>query len=387
MFLRFLNSLFAFLNLPFINAHPDSPCANCTVNRMNQTQTVSNYVTINTSPATPFEDAKLSAINTTAWESYNFEGVSANGSAGVSVTFYRNPALALLGQGVLWVEIDAVWANGTQWTTALWQRESLITSCDDATYGYWNNSHPTTKVSFSVPNSLKWAKLNIFGPGVTGDWEMTSIAPAVTADGMSQSDSNASVELAPLAYWNEAIPMATLHAHFHLSGTEFSLLGLGGHGRNWAPYNWNSLVEKWYRVRAVAGPYSMLFWTFKSAINKQTYTSAVLSQNGTKIFSTRNAVAAGDSDFATYVLSYGGKIHGTYPENSTGIVVDFVGGGKHWRFAVEHANVVYETLNGTTRFGKYSRFVNTVNGGELGEQLWEGVATSDQVIVADPIPL
>jgi hypothetical protein len=54
---------------------------------MNQTQTVTSAVAINTDPAILFETVKLSAINQTAWDSYRFEGVSSTGISGVSVDF------------------------------------------------------------------------------------------------------------------------------------------------------------------------------------------------------------------------------------------------------------------------------------------------------------
>jgi hypothetical protein len=53
----------------------------------------------------------------------------------------------------------------------------------------------------------------------------------MTANGTGQANPHGSVELAPLTYWNEAIPMATMNATFYFSGTEFDLQGFGGHWR------------------------------------------------------------------------------------------------------------------------------------------------------------
>jgi hypothetical protein len=53
-----------------------------------------------------------------------------------------------------------------------------------------------------------------------------------------------------------AIPMATMNATIQLFDKRFDLQGFRGHWRNWASYDWNSLVQSWYRVRAVASPYT-----------------------------------------------------------------------------------------------------------------------------------
>jgi hypothetical protein len=382
----FTTTLLALLILPLINALGDSAAAKCTINSLNQTQTVTSPVEINTSPVAPFENVKLSAVNSTAWESYSFEAVSANGTSGSSVIFYRNPSIGAPGSGVVWIEISAVWPNGTQWKVTWSQNESAVLACDISTYGYWTNILKTTRFSFSLPSSLKSAYLDLVDPGVVeGSWNMASITPAISANGMPELNSNGSVELAPLTYWNEAIPMATVDAKVTLSGTDFLIQGFGGHWRNWAPYNWNSLAKDWHRVRAVAGPYSIIFWSFTSATDGLIYTTGFLSQNGTKIFATRNGDPDIKGDSAIFSLSYSGRVRGSYDDNSTGIMVQFVGGGKIWRFYITHTNVLSESPHGSA--GDYTSFVNTVFGGDITAAGYDGVAISDQMAIADPAPM
>lgn len=378
------------LLLPLVNADTRLPFMTCTSNIMNQSHTVSGAVTINTHAATPFEDVKLSAINETAWESYSFEGVSSLGSSGVSITFYRNPSVATLGNGVVWVEINAVWRNGTQWNTILWQDQSNIIVCDvdtnASTYGYWlDDTDITTRFSFRVPRTLASAHLNFVSSSVEGSWALKSIAPAMTANGMAQLSSLGSVELAPLIYWNEAIPMGTMNASIELSGTKFDLEGFGGHWRNWAAYNWNSLARRWYRVRAVAGPYTIIYWVLTSAVDGQTYTSGILTQNGTKIFATRNGAPVDGSSSAIFWLAYSGHVRGSYEDSSTGITLYFVGGGRQWRFSITHMNVLSEPSRRSTE--SYTSFVNKVVGGDISGAQYEGVGTSDQAVIANPVPL
>ena len=377
------------LLLPFVNGNTALPDVTCTVNSLKQTQTVTSPVAINTSPTAPFEDVKLSAINQTAWESYSFEGVSDDGSSGLSIRFFRNPSLAAQDYGVVWVEINAVWQNGTQWSAVLWQNQSVVVACDVGddvgTSGYWNDVDDITKFSFRVPRTLASASLNLFGDGVEGSCQMTSIAPPTTVNATGLSNPHGSVELAPLTYWIEPIPIAKMNATIQFSGTKFDLQGFGGHWRNWAPYNWDSLATCWYRVRAVAGPYTIIYWTFTSALDGQTYTSGILGQNGTNIFATRNGTPVSGSSSAIFWLSYSGTVHGSYEDNSTGITVQFVEGSREWRFFVTHKNVLSESPHGTAE--AYTSFVNTVVGGDIAGPQFEGVATSDQAVIANPISI
>ena len=375
------------LLLPFVNSSPSLPAISCTPNSMNQTQTVTSAVVINTNPATPFEAVKLSAINQTAWESYRFEGVSNNGTAGVSVNFYRSPSPSACGYGAVWVEINAVWSDSTQFTSTQWQNQSVIIDCDvdinAVTYGYWEDVLDTTaRFTFQVPHTLAWANMTLFGDGIDGSWQMNSIAPPMTANATGQFNPQGSVELAPLTYWNEAIPVATLNTTIQFPGRVFDIEGFGGHWRNWASYDWNSLALDWYRVRAVAGPYIMIFWVYTSAIDGQIYTSGILVQNGTRVFASRNGSPTPGSDSAIFWLSYSGNVHGSYEDNSTGITVQFTG-GREWRFFFTHTNVLSESPYGK----KYSSFVNTAIGGDIEGPQFAGVATSDQAVIPNPVPI
>ncbi|KIN07615.1 hypothetical protein OIDMADRAFT_22484 [Oidiodendron maius Zn] len=305
------------LLLPFVNTSPALPAISCTPNSMNQTQTVTSAVAINTNLATPFEAVKLSAINQTAWESYS-----------VSVSFYRNPSPSACGYGAVWVEIKAVWSGSTQFTSTQWQNQSLIIDCDvdinAATYGYWEDVlDATARFTFRVPHSLAGANMTLFGDGMDGSCQMNSIAPSMTAN-----------------------------------------------------------ATDWYRVRAVAGLYIMIFWVYTSAIDGETYTSGILVQNGTRVFASRNGSPTPRSDSAIFWSSYSGSVHGSYEDNSTGITVQFTG-GREWRFFITHTNVLSEPPYGK----KYSSFVNTVFASDIEGPQFAGVATSDQAVIPNPVPI
>jgi hypothetical protein len=374
----------------FANAVTALPAEVCSTNSMRQTQTVTSAVAINTSPTDPFEDVKLSEVNQTAWESYAFEGVSTTGDSGVSINFYRNPAIAGQGNGILGVQINAVWQNGTQWNSSIWQNQSIIVGCDVgddvASYGYWSDiDDSVTEFSFTVPRSLTSASLSLSGRGVEGSWQMTSTVPPMTVNASGSANPHGTVQLAPLTYWIEPIPMATTNATIYFSGQELDLQGFGGHWRNWAPYNWDTLASSWYRIRATADSYTIIYWTFTSALDGKVYTSGMLMQNGTNVFTTTNATPKSGSNSASFWLTYSGAVHGTYEDTSTGIVVQFIGNGKEWRFALSHTNVLSESQHGTAQ--GYTSFVNTVTGGLIDGPESHGVGISDQAAVANTAPI
>lgn len=135
----------------------------------------------------------------------------------------------------------------------------------------------------------------------------------------------------------------------------------------------------------IVKPYIAVFWTFTSAIDGQTYVSALLSENEEEIFATRNGTS-GAADYATQSLLFAdGGVPGSFNDISAGIAVDFVDGGKSWHFEITHTHVEFEAPQ--TSNDEYSRFVNTANGGEVGGKLWNGVANSEQNVikVAQPI--
>ena len=262
-----------------------------------------------------------------------------------------------------------------------------MTTCGGETKGLWNTTSEGIAFHFDVSSALNKATIALTGPGVSGTFELESFAPPRYPDGEIYPAPRASLALAPLIYWNEAIPAGTVHTSLTLSGTPFSFTGIGGHDRNWGPYIWDFIAEHWYWIRAVTGPYTVVFWTFTSAIDGQTYTSAFLSENGVEIFATRNGVVAEKEDYATLKLTYGGPVHGSFADQSTGFVIDLVGNecGKSWQFTVEHANIAFEAPQGNN--DAYSRFVNTASGGEVERKPYNGVANSEQNVIQVVPPL
>lgn len=390
----FLSSFKMFIALlPFalfpllISSHPSPPT--CAVNTLTAYQTTSAPVTIDTSPLDPFESVKLSAINSTAWEYWYYDAVSSDGTSGVAITFFRDPSLSSYGLGILRVEVDAVWSNGTQYTTTLFVNESTVTTCPDTTYGKWNMSDEGIDCSFKISSDLRTSSIKVAGPGVSGTFEIESFAPPRYPDGGIYPDAHSSLALAPLTYWNEAIPAGRVTSSLVLNNTPFQLTGIGGHDRNFAPYIWDYLATHWYWIRAVTGPYAVVFWTFTSAIDGVTYVSAFLSEDGVEIFASRIGTPGDMGGYATLQLTYGGEVHGSFADQSTGFVIEMVEEekdgceGRKWSFGIEHKNAAFEAPQGSN--DAYSRFVNTASGGLVGGEVWTGAANSEQnVILVNP---
>jgi hypothetical protein len=158
----FLLFLLAAVVLPFIVASHPSPA--CTTNVATGFESVQGPVNINTSPLDPFEVPKLSAINETAWEYWYFDSVSSDGKSGVAVTFFKDPSVSFLGLGNLRVGLDAVWSNGTKFSTMLFVNESTVTTCGDTTQGVWNTTSQGIIFSFEVSKNLKQVNIVVAGP-------------------------------------------------------------------------------------------------------------------------------------------------------------------------------------------------------------------------------
>jgi hypothetical protein len=350
-------------------------------------ESVQGPVTINTSPTDPFEVPKLSAINETAWEYWYFDAVSSDGKSGVAIIFFKDPSLSILGLGNLRVGLDAVWSNGTQFSTMLFVNESTVTTCGDDTQGIWNQTDQGTVFSFQTSKNLQQVEIAVAGPQVSGTFSLKSHNPARYPAGELYPSSTASVALGPLIYWNEAIPAGTVDTSLTLGGVPFSFTGTGGHDRNYSPFIWDFIAQKWYWLRIVTGPYTAVYWVWTSAIDGNTYTSAFLTENGVEIFTTTSGAVSPEGKYATMSLLHGAGVHGTFGDDSTGIAVDFVDHDcdKKWHFELQHQNIAFEPPAGSNN--NYTRFVNTASGCEVGEEIWNGVANSEQNVIPVPQPL
>ncbi|KUJ17818.1 uncharacterized protein LY89DRAFT_562480, partial [Mollisia scopiformis] len=284
-------------------------------------------ISINTSPLTPFESPRLSAVNYTAWEQWYFDSVASDGSSNTVITFFRDPT-SHTGLGSLWVMHDAVWPNGTRSSSITYVEEAQITHCPSYTYGLWNSSAENASFTFNVTTDLKEAAISISTPETKGTWSITTLGPARYPDGFLYPNSNASTLFAPMLWWVEAMPAGDVQTRFDIAGSPIAFTGYGGVDYFAGSFIWDYICKEWYWMRGVVGPYSIVFWKFTSAIDNNTYTSAFLVQNDTVLFSTQNSkeilATNPHASYAKLSLLYGGKVSATMGANDTGFALDLI---------------------------------------------------------------
>jgi hypothetical protein len=376
--------------LAFLPSAVGAPQAYCQTNKITANSvTNSSTVPINTSPLLPFQSPALTTLNTTAWEYWYFDGVSVSSKSGVTIVFFRDPSLARIGLGPLRVSVDAVWDNGTRFTSMMFADESVLEVCGDVTKGRWTG--PQSNNSFEFRSGNAYAKINLSGTSITGDpisgaFELRSFSQPRYPKGENYPDKKASVQMTPLLWWNEGIPAGHVTTDVVLKGTPLKFSGIGGTDRNFAPYIWDYIAQEWWWIRTVAGPYSWVYWKFTSAIDHKTYSYAYLEENGRPIFrSSVECSASVTTGCAAFSRTTDGTVKGSYQDQSTGFEVEFKDKKKSWKFDVEHRNVVFEAPAGSNN--EYTRFVNWAKGGDVNGKQWEGLSKSEQNRIVQPIPI
>lgn len=366
--------------LPLVGLSTANAPAACSISNIPASALVSGPVSIDSSPLTPFHSPKLSAINATAWEYWYWDGVSTDGSAGVTLTFFRDPSLVVEGFPILRVSVDAVWSNGTRFNTDIPIEDSTVTVCGPQTTGVWTAQD--IEMTFQATDD---AIIEVYmnGASVEGTFTLVSDTRPLYPNGLPYPNPAASVELIPLLNWNEAIPGGFVQTKFVLNGTELSFDGFGGADRNWGSYIWDFVADHWWWVRVQTGPYTLVFWKIVSGIDEKTHTYAHLLEHGIPIveFSSTDA----SESQATLTLLYNGTTHGSFEDTSTGFAIDLnLPAGESYHFEVEHVNIVFEAPPSND---EYTRFVNTAMGGKIGAKQFAGVAKSEQNKIVQVIPL
>lgn len=370
-------------------------CKDCTVSTIASGVVVNGSVPIDTSPETHFFNTTLQEINSTAWEYWYTDGVSESGDAAITVVFFRDPSLFTLGLGTLRVSVDAVWANGTRFNTMMLAENSNVTDCKHGVAGWenkgvWSGGSCTDCWFKSVDDRnfiVRIAGTGIDGSTIDGTFELTSFTHPRYPDGTTYPSKSASVELAPLIYWNEAIPAGKVETSFTLSGTELSFTGYGGFDRNWGPFNWDFVADHWWWVRIVTGPYSAVFWKYYSPISNHYHVDGYLEESGKILVKASSEDVGTGRDWATIQLkNETDGVRGSFPDDNTGFIIDFYSAstGGTWQFDVDHTNIVFEATGSND---EYTRFSNVATGGKLGGKQFAGIAKSEQNHIINIYPL
>ncbi|KAI4143104.1 MAG: hypothetical protein L6R39_004699 [Caloplaca ligustica] len=405
-----LISLFLLFHLAFTNGNqisqepltdsfpgtwePKLGAESCTVSHITAFEQTDGPVAFSTSGHDNLDVPRLSSINATSWEQWEFDSVSDTGLAGIMMGFSRDASYAFFGQGNLRVEFYIVLADGSAVQELDYVSESTVEDCPDLIRGVWRSPGKRRTYSFAVTRDMKHAVLRFDSSSMRGNFTITSSAPAHLPNGdIFPSRKPRSTELAPKLYMAQPIPGGRTTTDLTINKTPVRFTGTGGHVRIWAEDSWFAICGGWHFLRAVVGPYVISYWQPVSRVSGHhghSYYSAQLFHHGEKIMGTRRGgkPTSKDSheDYVLFSDETGGEVAGGLAhDRNSGHVIEFVSPslGKRWRFRVQHMKKHFEMgLGGASGL---TGFTNRVTGGEVGAVQYEGRALSEQVLLPDVI--
>lgn len=368
----------------------------CTVSHTTAYEQSDGPVKFSTSGHDNLDSPRLSAINATAWEQWEFDSVSDTGLAGIMMGFSRDASYAFFGQGNLRVEFYIVLSDGSVVQELDYVSESVVEDCGGYVKGTWKG--PGRSYSFAVTRDMRHARLAFDSARVTGNVTIAAAAPAHLANGdLFPSRRPGSTQLAPKLYMAQPIPGGRTTTDLTINNNNNKRVrfdGVGGHVRVWAEDGWFNICDGWHFLRAVAGPYVISYWQPVSRIlNGTSSYSAQLFKAGEMLVATQRGNIQAFNDDETeeedHVLfrdeALAGEVAGSLADWSTGHVIEFASPARHlvWRFRVQHLRKQFEMgLGGGTGL---TGFTNRVTGGEVGATQYEGRALSEQVVLPKEI--
>jgi hypothetical protein len=375
---------------------PDQDDSSCRISRLTAYEQVKGPVPFSVSAAEHPEVPKLSAINDTVWEQWEFDGVAASGGANILMGFSRDPSYGFFGQGNLRVEFYMTLDDGTRIQELEYTEQSTIKDCPDSVSGVWNSSDRF--YAFWVAKDMQTAKVWWEARGEKGSLVLESLTPPHLADGqrwspkMQDEDERPTgppaVEMAPGLYFNQPIAGGRLTGHVQVGKRTMHITGYGGHCRLWAEDSWFKVCRGWHVVRGFLGPYTISYWQPISRVHDWvSYFSAILFKNGEVLVATQIGTVAREIDHVLFRPDYtSGNVSGSMADKSTGRILEFVAKatGKTWRFRHTHQSKMFEmALGGGTGL---TGFVDDVVGGEVGtDEHFEGKGITEQVLLPDKI--
>ncbi|SPO07539.1 uncharacterized protein DNG_10233 [Cephalotrichum gorgonifer] len=337
-------------------------------------------VKFSTSPTDDPELPRISPMNETAGEQWEFDAVSEDGLSGVIFGFYRDPNYSVLGAGNLRMYIELVEPDGKRFVQIDYPTESTIESCPGVGWrGEWKGDGYV--YSWDVSADFGTARVTWDTPKTKGTANFKSVAPARYADGSNwPSEKETALLTVPHFYWFEPIPVAEVTFDAVVEGKSIKWSGSGGHERLWGAFNWFTCLDSMTFVRLKTGPYALSFWEFESWLEKGLRVPAVvLAEDGKQIFDSRRTEPSDTEDYFTWEKVYEGEgVAGTLKDKARGFVLDLnsPARGKQWTFIVTHRNIYFEYFLGEGVGG--TGYTATVVGGQVGTQRqWTGSGVTE----------
>jgi hypothetical protein len=344
-------------------------------------------------PLTHFDAPQVSVFNASAIEDWSFDGVSHDGSAGMSFFFSRGTVVGHVAAQRLFLSV--VWPNGTRYMESVFVDVSDVRQCRGSTTARWTNDTSGVRWAFTSALDYSDTVVTIESPMVKGTYTIKALTPAVYPNGLEYPSADGDPLFAPGLYWEETVPVGAVEADLSIRGTPFTLSGYGGREKNWNAGAWADISLDWDMVRGAVGPYAFIVWRYASQADGNTYFSMVLFEDSRVVFRTSrlgasNAEAERSHGVVTHTDT--GSVHlasapgagvQSLPESRfSGYVLDFVSPEtkQRWRFAVDFTRTVYWfPASPTLRIGG---FVGSVTGGLVGGEKYTGLASGSTQEVA-----
>ncbi|KAL8763112.1 MAG: hypothetical protein Q9184_001005 [Pyrenodesmia sp. 2 TL-2023] len=359
------------------NWEPELGTDSCTLSHTTAFKKANGPVIFFTSGHDNLDVPRLSSIIATSWDQWEFDSTSDTDLAGTIMGFSRDASYAFFGQSNFRVEFYIVLADGSVIQELNYVSEPTIEVCPDLIRCVWQS--PSKREPILSPSR--------------GNFTITSSAPAHLPNGdILPSRNPRSTEFAPKLHVAQPILGGRTTTNLVVNKTPVGFAGTGGHDRIWAKDSWFAICQGRHFLRAVAGPYVILYWQPMSRVSGhkgQSYPSAQLFHNGEKTISTSrrggkdgSGTPKTEDDYVLLSDDTGGEVKGDLAHDpNSGHVIEFVSPslGKRWRFRVQHMRKQFEMGFGGA--SGLTGFTNRVWGGDVGEVQYEGRALSEQVLL------
>ncbi|KAI0869273.1 hypothetical protein GGS24DRAFT_512219 [Hypoxylon argillaceum] len=345
-------------------------------------------VDFTTNAVESFELPKITPLNSSAGEQWEFDGVSEDGMSSFVFGFYRDPNYAILGTGNFRLSIEFAFADRSRFYEVYYPEQSSVETCSVGTRGHWVDVKDGYSFSFFVKADMSEAVVHLNSDTVKGRVTIRSRSRPLTADGYVWPAENASTVTVPYYHWSEPIPAGDVDVNVEIKGKEITWAGMGGHERFWSAFSWFTCLTNLNAVRAMLGPYVLTYFGFDSNLEKGTsHQSVVLFKDGFQVFRSNLGSPSETEDFAIITKSYGGAVTGTLKDKVTGYQLELVSPSKmkHYTFFAEHTNLGFEYILGEGVGG--SGFSALSRGGHVGLSQYQGVALTEALTFPKNSPL
>ena len=341
-------------------------------------------------PVNPL-NPQFHSLNATTGEQWEFDAISADGTSGVLIAFYRDPEFSFLGPGNLRINLDVAFSDRTTASLIDYAEQSIVEACGDVITGTWLRSDASYR--FRIAADSSWASIAVNTPLINGTIELENKASPRGADGsalgISREIGGTQHRTISGMHWMEPMPAAHSSVNLTVKGSPLSIAGgIGGAERIWQNRTWFDMLQGYTFFRAVVGPYTMSYWSSASKHDGNEVGNVMLWYEGKPVFTSSDKIESAQraqkdgikDDFFVYQPTYSGTVRSSVGEHApTGYNVRMVSpsSGAHWSFHFEHQRVLFEFNLGRGAGG--TAFMGPASGGEKDGEQFEGTFLNEAV--------